>query len=90
MFGNNSCCSDQKEIVIDSDKPISEKPLDEKGCCEGPNCECLCCGVLFVFQESNTSSSINSQRHLSKDFFYRGNYTFNNSLNIWHPPKLSI
>lgn len=68
-----------------SDEGSSDSP---KGCCEIPNCDCLCCGYVLLEQSPKIEFGLTSLNMPKSSFYFSNTYSHLNYNPVWHPPQV--
>jgi len=81
----SDCCSDKVELCDSKDAPLDD---EDSGCCDGPDCECMCCGHVFLdFGSSQNLILLPVEIHVA-EFKYISSTSLQEPTAVWHPPRI--
>ena len=84
LFATN-CCSDKIELCDTEGAPLDD---EDSGCCDGPDCECMCCGHVFLdFGSSQSIKLLPTEIHVA-EFKYISSTSLQDPTAVWHPPRI--
>lgn len=84
LSGNDCCSSEQTEQSCDLDNAIDQ---EDDSCCDGPSCDCMCCGHVFLSHALWSLALDKIEINTQGTFTYSGTHTAESQGNIWQPPK---